>query len=127
MIRTTDQGCHPVAKRTIYSVGVPDPSRSNIVSHGILKSSIFLYCLVVWQKSEMYASNSRKIREHRVKDKIKDSQVTMPIEKKGTNSPFDPKVIKNASNIDRRTCERLMLVEVLVLVSPFINQVQSST
>ncbi|KIX03408.1 uncharacterized protein Z518_06960 [Rhinocladiella mackenziei CBS 650.93] len=41
--------------------------------------------------------------------------LTLPISKKGTGCPFDPKIIQHALDVDRRKCRRVVPMKVLVL------------
>lgn len=41
--------------------------------------------------------------------------LTLPVSKKGAGCPFDPEVLKHATNIDRRTCKRVVPLNIVVL------------
>lgn len=50
------------------------------------------------------------------------ARLTLPVEKKGTSCPFDPKILQHAMNVDRRTCKRVVPMEVLVLGQQFFTE-----
>lgn len=45
------------------------------------------------------------------------AKVALPVNKKGTSCPFDPKILGHALNVDRTTCKRVVPMKVLALGS----------